>query len=309
MKLADRLAAIEAFARAKEQKPHTPPESLEFAHLQLPLWPDLCRGVPNAALRCSLFAGIQGKTRRALKNELLATLNGQETRFTGWQWDQSDLDVFETVVHLARFQNVGNSVEFSAAAMLKLLHRGKGLSQYEWLKETLTRLAAGLVEIKIGHVTYFGHLFTGGTCDEKTGRYIIQLNPDLLTLYEGGWTQIQWQERQLLRRKPIALWLHGWYTSHAEPYDIKIETLRSLCGSRTKLLKKFKDLLFVALDDIKAIGVISEWSLRGDNKEIVHVERAPSPSQRRHLSRRAGRDKPKATTRPSGPSPSPSPRA
>lgn len=31
------------------------------------------------------------------------------------------------------------------------------------------------------------------------------------------WTQIDWEQRQRLRGKPLASWLHSFYASHAEP--------------------------------------------------------------------------------------------
>ena len=40
--------------------------------------------------RRALFAAIQGKDRRALKGEVLATVEGLMIRFNGWQLDQSD---------------------------------------------------------------------------------------------------------------------------------------------------------------------------------------------------------------------------
>ena len=59
------------------------------------------RGVPNSVLRGALFAAVQGKNRVAMKAELLAVQKGMEIRFTGWQLDQSDLDVWEQALHLA----------------------------------------------------------------------------------------------------------------------------------------------------------------------------------------------------------------
>ena len=37
------------------------------------------------------------------------------------------------------------------------------------------------------------------------------------------WTQIDWEQRQRLRGKPLASWLHGFYASHAEPRALTAE--------------------------------------------------------------------------------------
>jgi len=39
----------------------------------------------------------------------------------------------------------------------------------------------------------------------------------MLLVYTAGWTGIDWDQRQKLRGKPLALWLHGYYASHRVP--------------------------------------------------------------------------------------------
>lgn len=273
--------ATKLWAAEKDKQRHQSKSFLSVV-LQLPLWPEPTRGTPNAWLRGALFAAIQGKERRALKRELLATVDGIEIRFTGWQLDQSDMDVWETIVHLSRLQVMGQGVEFTAHAILKALGRGTGKSQHEWLKDAIARLYSAGVEITAGRYTYFGNLLKGAR-DELTGRYVIHLESELLAMYQAGWTQIEWEERALLRRKPLALWLHGWYCSHAKPYDLKIKTLLHLSGSRNKDVAGFKRLLCSALNELKVICAIEAWELRGD---LVHVTRSPTPTQRKHLAKK-----------------------
>ncbi len=74
---------------------------------QLPLWPEPVRGTPNAFLRSALFPAIQGKTRQALKRSVIASQKDITIRYTGFQLDQSDMDVWEQSVHLARQHPLG----------------------------------------------------------------------------------------------------------------------------------------------------------------------------------------------------------
>ena len=105
----------------------------------------------------------------------------------------------------------------------------------------MARLAGAVVEISDGRQTYFGTLIERGVRDEETGRYVVEINPDLAAFYgRSQWTQIDWEQRQLMRSKPLALWLHGFYASHAEPHALTVEYLRKLSGSRTKQLKLFQ---------------------------------------------------------------------
>lgn len=270
----------------QRQQCRQPAPALE-QNIQLPLWPESMRGTPNAWLRSALFAAIQGKKRQALKRQLLATVAGVEIRFTGWQLDQSDRDVLDTIVHLGRGKGMGLQELFSARALLVELGLNTGKGDHEWLKDCMARLYSAGVEITVGRFTYFGTLLKGAR-DELAGRYVVELDPRLLSMYDSGWTQIEWAERQALRRKPLAQWLHGWFCSHAVPYPLKVETLRGLSGSCNCQLASFRRQLGKALGDLGKVGAITGWELRGD---MVHVTRCPTSTQRKHLARKAAKNK------------------
>lgn len=251
---------------------------------QLPLWPESMRGAPNVFLRGALFAAIQGKTRKALKRELLPTLKNVEIRFTGWQLDQSDLDVWETVVHLYRLNGLGDRVEFSANQILKALDRGTGKSQHEWLKNVFSRLYSAGLEVKglkDNDISFFGTLLKGAR-DEVKQKYIVELDTRFLTMYSAGWTQVEWSQRQKLRRKPLALWLHGWFSSHARPYPMKLQTYHDLCASGNQDIANFKILLVSALEDLRAVGMIIRWEIVDD---LVSVVKISTNSQINHLAK------------------------
>ena len=253
--------------------------------LQLPLWPEAKRGAPNAVLRGALFAAIQGKGRIAMhRQELIATQDGVTIRYTGDQLDQADLDVWETVLHIARLQGLGTELHFTAHAFLKALGRQTGKSGHDWLSSAFARLGATWVEISDGRRTYLGSLIEGGARDEDTGRYVLEINHKLARFFGPTlWTQIDWEQRQALRRKPLALWLHGFYATHAKPLALTVEYLHKLSGSQTKQLRKFKQNLTQALRDLEATGAIKAFEIRDD---LVHVWTVPSKSQQRHLAAR-----------------------
>ena len=252
--------------------------------IQLPLWPEPKRGAPNAVLRAALFAAIQGKGRQyMLRKELIATQDGVTIRYTGGQLDQADLDVWEQALHLARTQALGTECHFTEKGFLKTLGRQTGKSDREWLRYAFARLTATAVEISDGRRTYGGNLMNFYR-DEDTGRTALEINPKLARFFgRSQWTQIDWEQRQQLRGKPLALWLHGFYASHAAPYPLTVAYLHQLSGSQTKQLKHFKQNLGRALRDLEAIGAIKAFEIVGD---LVHVWTIPSPSQQKHLAAR-----------------------
>ncbi|WP_256360266.1 plasmid replication initiator TrfA [Methylomonas koyamae] len=216
----------------------------------LPNWPSAIRGTPNACLRSALFAGIQGKERIAYKKRtLLAAVDGIEVRYLGIQLNQSDLDVWMQIVHLSRQQLPGFSVTFSAHALLTALGRGSGKSQHEWLKESMARLGGAFVEITFHGRDAFGEKgFLRYYRDELTQRYVVELTESMLRLFEEGYTYIEFEQRQKLRKQPLALWLHGFLSSHAAPFPMKITTIHRLSGSGAKTLRDFKYRLGKALE-------------------------------------------------------------
>ena len=247
--------------------------------IQLPLWPEPKRGAPNVALRSALFAAVH-KEWRYMERELLAAQGGYTIRFTGRQLSQSDLDVWEQALHLARTQALGTQCRFTTNAFLKALGRTNGKKNHEWLALSLARLTATAVEISDGRHTYGGSLLEFYR-DEATGRTVLVLNPNLAPFFgPQEWTQLDWEQRLLLRGKPLALWLHGFYSSHASAYPLTVTYLHKLSGSQTKQLRYFKKNLRQALEELAAVGAIQAFEIRG---ELVHVRTAPSRSQQRHL--------------------------
>ena len=141
-------ARIAALAERAQSEPDAPAPRGPAKVIQLPVWPEATRGAPNAVLRGALFPAIQGKNRTGLlRKELIATQDGVTIRYTGWQLDQADLDVWEQALHLARTQALGTKCYFTAHGFLKALGRQTGTTAHEWLGEALARLAGAVVEI------------------------------------------------------------------------------------------------------------------------------------------------------------------
>jgi len=160
--MVDQIAA-RALARSRAKPPEARDPAKSVADIQartsprppvakakvytLPIWPESARGTPNAFLRGALFAAIQGKHRRALKGELLASQGGIAVRFTGWQLGQSDLDVWEQAVQLARLHPMGNVCHFHINEFLRRLGLQPGSSGHAWLMDCFRRMMAAGIEV------------------------------------------------------------------------------------------------------------------------------------------------------------------
>lgn len=287
----DPLAALAKLEQTRSRKaPVNKASPSPVPQMTLPLWPDAVRGIPNAILRGALFSVTQ---RRPMHRKLtmLTAVDGIQIKFKGEGFNQTDLDVFEMLLHLARQQPLDRRVEFTAHAMLKELGRSTGRTQHEQLKEEISRLAAGLIEISWpgdgGGRRSFGGTLVKYARDEQpdgTHRHVVIFDEQLLALYEAGnYTHIDWHQRQALGTNNLAKWLHGFYASHAAPLPYKVETIMGLCGSTVGRLADFRRLLRAALDELQAAGAIKKYAIVDD---LVKVTKVPTPSQQRHLRRR-----------------------
>ena len=259
--------------------PAAPPKAV-----QLPLWPDPVRGVPNSILRSALFGAIKRGRRTFMQGEPVASYEGVTILQTGPRLDQADLDVWEQCMHLARTGGLGTRIQFAAHGFLKEIGKNTSGANHEWLRNAFRRLASTVVEIKDGKRAYFGPMLHHGTRDDETGHYCIEINPAIVSLYgSDGWSAVEFEQRKALKRQPLAQWLHGFYTTHAAPYPIKVETIHRLSGSEARQMKHFRAELREALAKLEAA---TGWTWEIDGADLVQISKKPSASQGRHLIRK-----------------------
>lgn len=258
-------------------------ETLKTAQIiQLPLWSEEKRGTPNSALRGCLFSAIHGNQRKILYRQVICDEPNLKIVFTGKQLDQSDLDVWEMVLHMARQQGLGTDIYFTAKGFLKRLGRQEGHSGVMWLKDSLGRLVACSVEITHNGYTYADNMISF-IREEKTQRYKLSIKPIMLKLYQAGWTAIDWEDRQKIGKRPLALWLHGYISSHAKIFPTKVETYYKLSGSENKSMRDFKYNLKKALEYLYELKLIKAFWFA---KDLVNIENIPTNLQIKYSQRK-----------------------
>lgn len=238
--------------------------------IKLPEWPESKRGTPNTFLRSALFSVNDCKRDRIqLKDAVVASQEGVIVLYTGDQLNQEDLTLWETLVHMAKEHPLGYVCDFTAYEILKSLNLPANGEGYERLDKGIARLVTCSVTIKQGHGRFIGHLIESAVIDEKTHHYKIDLGRKLTKLY-GESTWIDAEQRLQLRRKSLAQFLHGYYSSHKAPYPVKVATLHQLSGSGVKELKKFKQNLKAAIEELIKIEFLESYHIEGD---LVTVKR------------------------------------
>ena len=240
---------------------------------QFPLWGDPQRGIPNEFARSALFSARKGTGKEYLERVPIFSQRGFTVTYSGPRLTQDHLDVFEGIMHLAREMLEGNIVRFTARGLLKLIGRKTSGRDHERLLRTLEQLTATVVSIKQDNgALYWGSLLPEGAAKSESGQYAVIINRQLIKLFERGFTVIEWQQRKALTRKSLAQALHVWLCSHDKPYPVTVQYLHDITGSQTKALKHFRASLKVALDALKAVGVLADWHI--DEADKVHFVKA-----------------------------------
>jgi hypothetical protein len=280
-----RVVDLQALQAKKRPEQKDAPPSPNIHHLvaatdsalqALPQWPDKVRGIPNIALRSALFGAVK-RNRTYLERQEIHAQDGIRIVYTGTRLDQGDLDVWETALHLIS-KSLSDECRITIYQLLKLLGKTDTGKNREILNCRLSRLKATALDIKVGSYSYEGSLIDDVFRAEDSREYVIRLNTKFRELFKSGYTQIDWLVRHELDGKPLAQWLHGYFSSFAsnnEIFPVKIETLHKLCGSEADL-RKFKQTLVDALNDLadtcNANHIPFKYEIR-DN--IVYVERKP----------------------------------
>lgn len=218
-----------------------------------------------------------------MEREQLTALDGTSIRYTGQRLDQGDLDVWLAILHALRLQNLGSQCLITSYTLLRWMGKSDTGKNRATLHQRITRLRAGTVELSQGRYVYIGGLIDEAYKDEETHKWVITLNPKLRALYGADqFTKVDWAVRHTLDGQPLAQWLHGFYSSHAKPFPMRMATLNKLAGSGNALPRSNRQKIRKALDAViaasKAHGEGYSYIIRGD---LVHFKKMANGTQRR----------------------------
>lgn len=191
---------------------------------------------PNALFRSALFPALNNnQPRKKINKESLFSVGGLDVILDGEQFDQTDLDVYLAILHIAKDFDIGKSFTFTAYQLLKLLKIDDSGGRYQWLQEVIYRLTKNLIWIKDHRKKYVGSLIDSFVTDDLTDHYKVSLNIDYAILFHKGlWSGINFEQRQAIGRNKTAKSLHAYYSTHTNPAPHKIETLAKIAGLENK---------------------------------------------------------------------------
>jgi hypothetical protein len=243
------------------------------------------RIIPNDLIRSSLFTVVNHKIKREyFKEKQLYSFGKTKIYYTGEELRQDDEDVWMYILYLASRAD-REFVEFQPYSFMREIDWPARTQYQDKLRDSLNRMSATNLIVSneeagqgvtLSLVRKFSWRTEEGT---KLKRWKIWLEPELVKLFQGHtYSKVIWEQRKKLN--PLAKWLHSYYSSHAEPFSLKVETLHAACGSKTKQQKHFKSSLRTALTDLVAVGFLASFFIDAVNK--VHVTRVKKQLDKLH---------------------------
>ncbi len=269
-----RASSLNSMVSASSAAAHDP-----LKVVQLPLWADELRCLPNEIVRSALFNARNRKQPRAdIKDEEIAVIGGGRMTYRGEELRQDDETVWLQLIHMAKEGPLGQIIEFTPYSLCKAIKWPICKGSYVRLQKCLKRMQATAVAIysdrlKGGVSLSMIPVFAWQDGDGQTlKKYRVKIAPELVELFgDVHYTQMEWSQRLELP-DGIATWLHGYYASHKTPNDIKLDTIKRGSGITTESPSKLRQLIEKALLELTKVGFLAGWEIKGD---LVIVMRAP----------------------------------
>ena len=265
---------------------------------QLALWPESERGIPNELVRCAVFSAKNRKERREVYRAtaplIVPVIGGGEVVYIGEELRQDDETVWMQLVHLAK-EARSESVSFTPYSFLKAVKWPIKGTSYTRLLTSIRRLATSGLEV-------YSSRFDKGVSTKLIAKYeyskgadtpwkvqVFNKDDELLFLFDKLYSRLDWETRLTLP-EGVSTWLHGFFSSHREPFDHKIETLAVGAGltleseedaqldeaartaKRKARLREIKRIITKALEALQESGFLKSFEVTRSG--LVRVVRA-----------------------------------
>jgi hypothetical protein len=267
---------------------------------ELVIWPEDERGIPNELVRCALFSAKNHNQKRKLygtKAPLVIPIIGKGSiRFMGEELRQDDETVWMQLVHLAK-ESKSEAVEFTPHSFIKAIKWPNKGDSYTRLLDSIRRLGTARIEINsprfkggVGIGLIGEYVFHDGEGEPKTPWRVEVFSraSNLFIAFDKAYSRVDFETRLSLP-EGVTTWLHGFYTSHREPFDHKIETIAIGAGIKLEApeddqltekekmskqkerLREAKKIIIKALNRLKKSGFLKDYEITKTN--LIRVER------------------------------------
>lgn len=268
-KTADKVSEVKQAALLKHTK--TQIKELQLSLFDLAPWADDMRAMPNDLARAALFTTRNKKTPREVRQQhvifhvqkdVLITYTGIELRA-----DDDEL-VWQQVLEYAKRAPVGTPVSFTFYELCTDLGWPINGRYYDKAEECLTRLQATAMQFSSGRIGRLEsvsliHRFRVLDRGKKTSQCQVEIDDEMVVLFAGDhYSKFVWEKYREL--SPTARRMFDYFVSHKEPFPLKLETFRLMCGSDSSRVKKWREQTGQACDELSKSGLVQISWVQGD---------------------------------------------
>jgi hypothetical protein len=252
-------------------------KDLQLSLFDLAPWPDNMRALPNDFGRSAIFTTRNKKVpRAALQRESIFHVSKDVTMtYTGIEL-RADTDelVFAQVLEYAKRAPLGKSVDFTFYELCQDIAWPINGRYYKRAEDCLTRLQASAMQFtskRVGRLESVSLIRRFCVLDrgKNTSRCQVEIDTEIVMLFAGDhYTKFVWEKYRKL--SPTARRLYDYFASHKEPYPLKLETFRLVCGSNSTRMKKWREQVNEACEALREKGLVQNaWV----NEDLVHCKR------------------------------------
>lgn len=299
--MADKLAELadkkrrHAIATGKRSKPTTASQELaakvsdvkqaavlkqakaQITELQLSLfdlapWADDMRAIPNDLARAALFTTRNKRTPRAVRERhpLFHVNKDVKITYTGIELRADDDElVWQQVLEYAKRLPIGMPVSFTFYELCTDLGWHLNGRYYDRAEACLTRLQATAIQFsssRLGRLESVSLILRFRVLDRgnKGSRCQVEIDKEMVVLFAGDhYSKFIWEKYRAL--SPTTRRMFDYFVSHKEPFPLKLETFRLMCGSDSTRTKKWREQTNQACDELSESGLIKLSWVQGDS--------------------------------------------
>lgn len=247
-------------------------------------WPDSMRALPNDYARSALFT-VKNKRqpREALQKKDIFHINKDvRITYTGLELRAEDDElVWQQVLEYAKRKPMGEPITFTFYELCQDLGWSYNGRYIEKAEECLTRLQATAMQFiseRVGQLESVSLIGRFRVLDrgKRSSRCEVIIDKEMVLLFAGEhYSKFVWEKYRKL--SPTARRLFDYFGSHREPYPMKLDTFKMMCGSESDRLKKWREQVNKACAELKDSGLIhSAWI----DKDRIHCKRTNDAAER-----------------------------
>lgn len=244
--------------------------------------------VPSLIVRSTIFASqwYRGRvTRQAVSLPTVCAEYGQvRVRQTvGLPLDMADARVWRFLLDMALKQETADvaaiQIEITEAALLRQLGSAAGTSNRNRLFECLSRLTCNIYhfEARDLNISAFKLLESDVALSSErlcAQSYKLKFDPQLVRLFQYGWTPLRKGVLEALGGDALAIWLYGVLVRWSGDYTPSVAYLQALSGRTGMRNDHFLKALESSLASLKVAAQWKDLALR-DGRVVLSGSRKP----------------------------------